>query len=87
MKRARFILSNDSGPIHVAASQRTRILGLYGPTSPKETGPVSKGPVRLLWLDVGCTVPCYFRSCDARACMDLLTPEEVLERAEELLAV
>lgn len=87
MKQARFVLSNDSGPIHVAASQGTPILGLYGPTSPRETGPVSKGPVRLLWQDVGCTVPCYFRSCQGRACMELLTPEEVLERAEELLAL
>lgn len=87
MRGARFVLSNDSGPIHVAASQRTRILGLFGPTSPKETGPVSAGPVRLLWRDVGCAVPCYFRGCDHRVCMELLTPEEVLERSLELLAL
>ena len=87
MKRARLVLSNDSGPIHVAASQRARTLGLFGPTSPKETGPVSEGPVRVLWKDVGCRVPCYFRSCNGRACMELLTPEEVFERAEELLAL
>ena len=42
LKRARFLVSNDSGPIHVAASQRTRILGLYGPTSPKLTAPLSE---------------------------------------------
>ena len=87
MKRARLVLSNDSGPIHVAASQRARVLGLYGPTSPRETGPVSEGPVRVLWKDVGCQVPCYFRACNHRACMDLLTPEEVFERTEELLAL
>jgi len=87
MKHARLVLSNDSGPIHVAVSQRTRTLGLFGPTSPKETGPVSEGPVRVLWKDVGCRVPCYFRSCSGRACMELLSPEEVYERAEELLAL
>lgn len=87
MKRARIVLSNDSGPIHVAAAQRAPILGLFGPTSPRETGPVSEGPVRILWKDVGCRVPCYFRSCNKRACMEFLTPEEVLERSEELLAL
>ena len=87
MKRAGLVLSNDSGPIHVAVSQRARTLGLYGPTSPRETGPVSEGPVRVLWKDVGCRVPCYFRACSGRACMELLTPEEVYERAEELLAL
>ncbi len=87
MKRASLVLSNDSGPIHVAVSQRARTLGLYGPTSPRETGPVSEGPMRVLWKDVGCHVPCYFRACSGRACMELLTPEEVYERAEELLAL
>jgi lipopolysaccharide heptosyltransferase II len=87
MRRASLVVSNDSGPLHVAASQRARILGLYGPTSPRETGPVSEGPVRILWKDVGCQVPCYFRDCDHRACLDLLTPEEVFERTEELLAL
>jgi heptosyltransferase II len=85
LRHARFVLSNDSGPIHVAAAQRTRILGLYGPTSSVETGPVSAAPVRVLWKDVGCRVPCYFRSCDWRACMELLTPEHVLEQSEALL--
>ncbi len=87
MKRAGLVVSNDSGPIHVAVSQRARTLGLYGPTSPRETGPVSEGPLRVLWKDVGCRVPCYFRACNARACMEFLTPEEVYERAEELLAL
>jgi heptosyltransferase II len=86
MKRSRLVLSNDSGPIHVAASQKARILGLYGPTSPCETGPVSAGPVRVLSKDVGCRVPCYFRACDHRVCMDLLTPEEAMEKTWELLA-
>ena len=87
MKRAKMVLSNDSGPIHVAASQRARTLGLFGPTSPMETGPISEGPLRVLWKDVGCQVPCYFRACNGRACMNFLTPEEVFERTQELLAL
>ena len=82
LKNARFLLSNDSGPIHLAASQRTKIIGLFGPTDPALTGPVSDAPLRILRKDVGCEVPCYFRSCDDHACMNSLTPEEVFHEAQ-----
>lgn len=81
-KGARFLLSNDSGPIHLAASQKTPIVGLYGPTSARITGPLSEGRVLILEKDVGCQVPCYFRACDTRVCLDWITPAEVFEKTE-----
>ena len=85
LKNAEFLLSNDSGPIHLAATQKTKIIGLFGPTSPLLTGPVSLGTARLLVKDVGCEVPCYYRTCQDRVCMDWLTPAEVLENVRILL--
>ena len=85
LKGAKFLLSNDSGPIHLAASQKTKIIGLFGPTSPDLTGPISDASVEILRKDVGCEVPCYFRSCHYRVCMDWITPQEVLEKARGLL--
>ncbi len=85
LRGAKLLLSNDSGPIHLAASQKTKILGLFGPTSENITGPLSDGPVRILRKAVGCEVPCYFRSCDTRICLDWLTPGEVFEETRELL--
>lgn len=82
LKGADFILSNDSGPIHLAASQRTPIVGLYGPTSALLTGPLSEGRVLILSKDVGCQVPCYFRACDSRFCLDWIKPREVFESIE-----
>ena len=82
IQKARFILSNDSGPIHLAASQKTPIVGLYGPTSAVLTGPLSEGPVLILSKDVGCQVPCYFRSCDTRVCLDWITPAEAFDKTE-----
>ncbi len=82
--RAKFLLSNDSGPIHLASTQRTPVLGLYGPTSQRLSGPVSNGSVRILQKDVGCQVPCYFRSCDTRVCMEWITPEEVFQETLKL---
>ncbi len=84
LRGADLLLSNDSGPIHLAATQGTRILGLYGPTSPRLTGPVSRSPMTLAWKDVGCEVPCYFRACHHRACMEELRPGEIVEEAKRL---
>jgi ADP-heptose:LPS heptosyltransferase len=85
LRNAELLLSNDSGPIHLAATQKTRIVGVFGPTSPAITGPVSQAPMKILWKDVGCEVPCYYRSCHYRVCMDWLKPEEVFRETRELL--
>ena len=87
LKHAQCLLSNDSGPIHLAASQKTPVLGLFGPTSPELTGPASLGPMKILWKDVGCTIPCYYRSCDHRVCMEKLSVAEVCDGTRELLHV
>ncbi len=84
LKHARFLLSNDSGPLHLAGSQRTPVIGLYGPTALAYTGPVSEGAI-VIQKNVGCEVPCYFRSCNYRVCMDWITPEEVFEKSKEFL--
>lgn len=82
LRGADFLLSNDSGPIHLAASQKTPIVGLYGPTSARLTGPLSEGRVLILSKDVGCQVPCYYRACDSRFCLDWIKPREVFESIE-----
>lgn len=38
-KQSKFVISNDSGPMHLAASVGAPVLGLFGPTSPKMHGP------------------------------------------------
>lgn len=79
LRGSRLLLTNDSGPIHLAATQRVPTVGLFGPTSPDRTGPVTDAPLRILTKDVGCEVPCYFRGCDLRVCMDWIGVDEVLE--------
>lgn len=92
MRQAKFVLSNDSGPIHLAASQGAvtmtagaRIIGLFGPTDPSQTGPLGKGPIKIIQKKVGCQIPCYFRACHYRVCMEWLRPEEVLREAMDLM--
>lgn len=39
IKHARCLISNDSGPVHVAVSQGTLVVALFGPTDPRRCGP------------------------------------------------
>lgn len=39
LRRAKFVVAADSGPLHLAAALGTPVVGLYGPTDPKRNGP------------------------------------------------
>ncbi|MBI4368559.1 MAG: lipopolysaccharide heptosyltransferase II [Candidatus Omnitrophica bacterium] len=39
----RLVIANDTGPLHVAAGVGTNVVGLFGPTAPRETAPLGRG--------------------------------------------
>ncbi|MDE3084278.1 MAG: glycosyltransferase family 9 protein [Verrucomicrobiota bacterium] len=39
IQRADWVISNDSGPMHLAAALGVRTLGIFGPTDPRRFGP------------------------------------------------
>ncbi len=69
------LLTNDSGPMHIAAALGTEVIALFGSTDPIVTGPYRSGQV--LDKKVSCS-PCFKRQCpiDFR-CMKEITEEEV----------
>jgi lipopolysaccharide heptosyltransferase II len=80
-KFCRALLTNDSGPMHVAAALGTPVVVPFGSTSPELTGPGLPGDSRhrLLKSDAPCS-PCFRRECpiDFR-CMNGITVERVVE--------
>lgn len=78
MQRADFVISGDSGPMHIAVAVGSNVIALFGPTSPALTGPYGNGSYEVLQKDVGCEVPCYEFSCDNYKCMQAITVEDVL---------
>jgi lipopolysaccharide heptosyltransferase II len=78
-EKARWVVSNDSGPMHIAVGVKTPVVALFGPTSPEITGPYGDGRYRVLKSRVGCQIPCYDLSCKDNKCMKLITVEAVLD--------
>ena len=80
MKRAQVVISADSGPLHLANSVGTKVIGIFGPTRPEITGPRGSGKAHILQHDVGCNrEACYFLECPDNVCMKAVTVDNVLE--------
>jgi len=81
LKLCRVLLTNDTGPMHVAAALGTPVVVPFGSTSPELTGPGLPGDPRqrLLKSDAPCS-PCFLRECpiDFR-CMNSISVERVVE--------
>ncbi len=79
------LLSNDSGPMHIAYAVGTPLAVIFGSTDPKLTGPVNGANV-VLKADLACS-PCFERTCrnnDMR-CMNDITPDDACSAIKRLL--
>jgi len=81
---AKFVVSNDSGLMHVAAALGRPQVALFGSSSPEHTPPQSAAS-RVLWLHVDCS-PCYQRVCPLGhfKCMKQMSPQMVLDAISAL---
>ena len=77
IRRAKFLVTADSGPMHIAAALNVPVLAVFGPTSPARTGPYGKMHT-IIRSDLPCS-PCYRRKpCEDWKCMSGITAESVL---------
>lgn len=90
---ARAVVSNDSGPLHIATALGVPVVALFGPTDPKKTGPYgwSEGPVRgknrnikVIKSSFPCS-PCFKKKCNDPLCMSRIRVETVLGAIQEYL--
>lgn len=76
LAQCRLVITNDSGPMHVAAALGVPLVALFGSTDERATGPVGSR-TRVVNHRVDCS-PCGLRECpiDFR-CMNGLTVDDV----------
>ncbi len=78
MRGAKFLVTTDSGPMHLAAALNIPVFAIFGPTSPLRTGPYGKIHT-IIRLELPCS-PCFTRKpCPDWRCIREITPEMVLE--------
>ena len=78
------VVTNDTGPMHVAAALRKPVIGIFGPTNPARTGPYGQVKQALQRKDLPC-VPCMKSVCTYRDPMACLRGISVGQVAEEVL--
>ena len=93
LERAALLVTNDSGPLHLASALGAPTVALFGPETPVMYGPLSPGAVTF-YRPPPCSPcinvhenkmhACYFSRAE---CLVRILPEEVLAACRELLAL
>ena len=78
------VVTNDTGPAHIAAALGRPTLVIFGPTNPLTTRPFAP-EAEILRHPPDCA-PCMLRDCPIdHRCMTAITVDEVFERSNALL--
>lgn len=85
-RRCSLFITNDTGPMHVAAALDVPTLAVFGSTDPVATGPYGKNK-SIVREPVTCS-PCLQRTCPEKhyQCMERVSAERVLKVAREMLS-
>src|SRR5207248_4450726 len=88
--RSRLFVGGDTGPLHIAATTRTAIVGIFGPTLSAQSAPWRPAGFQAESIELS-ELPC--RPCDQRTCLPgdfrclaNLAPAAVIEAAERAIA-
>ena len=76
ISRAEFFISNDTGPMHIAAALGIPVFAIFGPANPVRTGPYGCNHT-IINKELSCA-PCYRQNpCSHWSCMKDLSVTEV----------
>jgi len=75
IRGAKFVITNDTGPMHIAAALKVPVFAIFGPTNPARTGPYGSGHI-IIRRDIRCS-PCYKKRCKTVQCMEMIRVGEV----------
>ena len=79
------LVTNDTGPAHIASALGRPTLVIFGPTNPLTTRPLSS-VAEIVRHPPDCA-PCMLRDCPIdHRCMTAITPDDVFERACVMIA-
>ena len=77
-----FVVSTDTGPMHMAAAVGIPVVALFGPTVPWRTGPFGTGH-QIVRGGPECS-PCFKRECKTIDCMEQISVQQVVDAIHKL---
>ncbi len=84
LAHCKLLVTNDTGPMHVAAAVGTPTVALFGSTSPTWTRPLGIGH-EVIYKHLECS-PCFQRTCPiGYKCLHAISVEEVFETVRKKL--
>jgi heptosyltransferase-2 len=85
IKMSSLLITNDTGPRHLAFALERPAVVIMGPTDPRYSSCHVDEKTVILRKELDC-VPCHLKQCPTdHRCMDLITPDEVFEASCRLL--
>ncbi|MEO5360706.1 MAG: glycosyltransferase family 9 protein [Nitrospirota bacterium] len=67
IRDARFMVTNDTGPMHIAAAAGVTVFAVFGPTDPRRTGPYGTAHT-VIGRDIACRA-CFKKKCSTVECL------------------
>jgi heptosyltransferase-2 len=85
VKRCAMLLTNDTGPMHIASAFQVPVVAIFGPTDWRTTSPFGSAHA-IVRQPVDCA-PCLLRECPIdHRCMTRVTVDQVYEAATKQVA-
>jgi lipopolysaccharide heptosyltransferase II len=86
IRSCELMITNDTGPMHVAAALAKSVIALFGPTEPRRTGPYGQLS-NVMQLNLPC-IPCLSQRCRYPRhieCLRAISPEAVLRAVHQMV--
>lgn len=77
IRRLQCLVTGDTGPMHVAITAGTPIVGLYAVADPRRTGPLYDKERHIIIQKPRTCEPCVSKKCEYQQCMEAITVDEV----------
>jgi len=89
LSRCQLLIANDSGPLHIGTGVGTNVIGIFGPTAPRETAPMGLGRnmivqyapegVTLPWIGKNFPHGDWMEHISVESVFDLIVREKLIE--------
>lgn len=85
IKRCDLYLSNDTGPMHIAAVLQTPLIAIFGPGDVTRFDPRNISDKAIVMHEEKECAPCNKEACESMQCLRAISPDDVTEASLKLL--